>query len=198
MTAKTSKAFHSSQILAVYGEFDIPCESQNNVKRIRKQDRKSFIDGMNQNCPGLLQKQGVYVFCIRAARGALPWYVGKTSRSLELEIMDPDKLVKYNDILFPRSQGVPCFYFLAPKSKTGKQVHAKYLPVIEEYTIATAYQRNPGLVNIKSTSSAAWCIDGIMGGVGARRDLEPSEENFCKIMGIKADRKEANENSLSE
>lgn len=184
-------AFYSSQILAVYGEFQIPCETQNNVKRIRNEDKKQFIDDMHEEWPGLLQKMGVYIFCIRAARGTLPWYVGKTSRSLEQEILDPDKLVKYNDVLFARRQGVPCFYFLAPKSKTGKKVSQSYLPAIEEFFIATAYERNRDLANIKSTSGYAWCIDGIMGGDGDKRELEPFEQDFCKVMDIRADRREA-------
>ena len=188
-------AFDSSRILAVYGEYEIPFESQKSVKRIRKEDKDSFMDSMDQACPGLMQKMGVYIFCIRTSGGTKPWYVGKTSRSLKQEIWTPDKLVKYNEVLFDRKRGVPCFYFLAPKSRTGRQVSEKYLPLIEEFFIATAYQRNPELINKNSTSNATWCIDGVMGGGGDIRGLETSEKNFCKIMGIEADCKEANENS---
>ena len=191
-------AFGSSRVLAVYGEFDIPFKSNNQVKRIEKEDKKSFIDSMDQTCPGLLKKHGVYIFCIRTSGGTKPWYVGQTRRSLAEEILDADKLVKYNKVLFGRKRGVPCFYFLTPKKRNVKRVSTTYLPVIEEFCIATAKERNPELINEKSTSSFGWCIDGIMGGDGEERDLEPHEEVFCKIMGIKADRKEANENSNSE
>lgn len=185
-------ALASNRVLAIYGEFQIPCESQNRVKRINRANKQQFIDNMNSEYPGLLEKMGVYVFCIRAGRGALPWYVGKTTRPLAQEILDSDKMVKYNDILHTRTRGYPCFYFLAPMSPKGKKVSTTYLPMIEELMIATAYERNPDLANVKLTSGETWCIDGVMGGEGNKRNLTEIEDEFCNIMGIKPDRRHAN------
>ena len=182
----------SNQILAVYGEFDVPFEKQQQVKQITGDSTSEFIKRMNGDEPGLLDKMGVYVFCIRASGGILPWYVGRTKRSLEKEIFDSDKLVKYNKVLFARKRGKPCFYFLAPKSRTGKQVSSKYLPLIEELMIVTAYNRNRELVNIKSKSGSQWCIDGIRGGEGNERELTQIESDFCSMMGLKPDKRQAN------
>ena len=184
-------ALPSNRVLAVYGEFEIPYESQNRVKRISKANKVQFIDDMNNEHPGLLDKMGVYVFCIRAS-GTLPWYVGKTQRSLAKEILDADKMVKYNDLLHTRRRGVPCFYFLAPLSRKGKSVSSTYLPMIEELMIATAYERNRDLANIKLTSGETWCIDGVIGGEGNKRKLTKAESDFCSVMGITADRRQAN------
>ena len=152
---------------------------------------------MNYEHPGILNKMGVYIFCIRASGGTLPWYVGKTSRTLAQEIMDSDKLVKYNDILYARKKGVPCFYFLAPRSPKGVKVANSHLPAIEESMIAIAYERNHELANINSTKGS-WSIDGIMGGDGGKRRLTREENDFCKVMGITPDGKQAINASTSE
>ena len=189
--------FYSKDILAVYGEYEIPYESNNQVKRIRRSDKTDFLSYMKDEHPGILNKMGIYVFCIRASGGTLPWYVGKTSRSLSDEILDADKLVKYNDILHTRKRGIPCFYFLAPRSPKGKTISKPHLSSIEQSMIAIAYERNHELANINSTSRS-WCIDGIMGGDGGKRKLTDEENNFCSIMGVKADRKYAINASTSE
>ena len=176
----------------MYGEFEIPYQlNAKKVKRIAQPEQAKFIESLNDEYPGLLEKQGVYIFCLRAGKGTLPWYVGKAGRSLMQEILTSDKLVKYNSILFDRTRGVPVFYFVAPKGR-GKQVHGKYLPLIEETLIARAYQRNRNLANIRLVSGETWVIDGVMGGVGRRRTLAEEEREFSRIMGIEPDRKSAN------
>ena len=105
---------------------------------------------------GLSDAVGCYIFAIRAGRGVLPWYVGKTERaSFRKEVFTPHKLVLYAEALHGR-KGTGLIYFLPNVTPGGKfrKPSLNKVPAIgalEELLIATCLQRNTDLLNKRTT-----------------------------------------------
>ena len=66
-----------------------------------KESMNDFWEEFNrENDPILKEGIGCYIFSIKAAKGALPWYVEKTEKSFEKECFTADKLK--NTTIFSR------------------------------------------------------------------------------------------------
>jgi hypothetical protein len=125
---------------------------------------------------------GCYVFCIKAAKGSLPWYVGKTKnlRGYEGEIFSADKLNKYHSVLMDRSRGIPFFYFVAQNVNRGGNESAIF--ELETYLIQTAYERNPALINKQKLGKNSRVVRGCVG--GGKGTASGRSVSFRQIMGM--------------
>ena len=116
-----------------------------------------FWQRVDEYCPGLSDAVGCYIFGIRAGRGVRPWYVGKTERaSFRKEVFTPHKLVLYGEALNEVRKGTAMLYFIAKSTPTGKfrrptSGNVPAIGALEELLIGTALQKNPNLLNKRTT-----------------------------------------------
>lgn len=116
-----------------------------------------FWESVEERYPGLSGACGCYVFGVRAAKGALPWYVGLAEKqSFRSECFTADKIAKYNLALRDRQRGTPILFFYAKVTATGRFARvsgngAKDIQFLEKMLIGVALQRNSGLVNARDT-----------------------------------------------
>jgi hypothetical protein len=115
---------------------------------------------------GLGTARGVYVFAVRAGRGARPIYVGKATNTFKQEVFTPHKLEKYQRCLADFRKGTPILYFLCAPSSRGA-LNRTAVRELEDFLIQTAVSRNPGLLNVRGTKREDWAIAGVVrSGVG--------------------------------
>jgi hypothetical protein len=165
-------------IFEVSKSFYVPCDSN---KYIRDDEN---IDKFWEEAYYFKEKQGCYVFAVRAARGYTPWYVGKTNKSFKEECFTDNKLVKYNNVLHPKNEklhGKPVIFFIAPPGGK-KKVRKKIVNELETFLIRTAKFTNPKLMNKMNVKLPDWGIKGVIrGGSGS-----PTSEarSFSKMMDL--------------
>ena len=120
--------------------------------------RKAFWDAVETKYPGLSAACGCYMFCVKATHGALPWYVGQTSKnSFAGECFQPHKINHYNTAVASKSKIKPQLFFfpkLTPSGKFSKLSKNKQndIDFLETYLIGLALERNPSLCNINKTA----------------------------------------------
>ena len=165
--------------LKVYEPIEIPFTSgKGNAKHIDKPEKKEFLSRLNQ--AGLSNKQGCYVFALRAGKGFCPWYVGKATVSMEQECMG-NAIQHYNAVLFKGIKGTPVMFVVALDGNKSK-VPRKTCDDIETFLIQTALFENPDLRNIQKTKVPEWSIDGV---IRANRGKPTSiAQVFKKMMGL--------------
>jgi hypothetical protein len=84
-----------------------------NGSLIDRRECAEFWARVEQASGGLSSAVGCYIFAIRAAKGALPWYVGKTEKhSFKGETWTPHKLDLYNE--------AAVLYLIAKRTKGGR------------------------------------------------------------------------------
>jgi hypothetical protein len=136
-----------------FGPFPLPRD--NSV--VNRTQQRSFWDLIEEKHPGLSRAVGCYIFAIRAAKGFTPWYVGKTERqTFKCETWQPGKLLLYGDVIRKYERGRPVMFLLAKLTTNGKFVRpttAKLgsVAALEEMLIGTCLQRNPELLNKRTT-----------------------------------------------
>jgi len=92
-----------------------------NGSLIDRRECAEFWARVEQASGGLSSAVGCYIFAIRAAKGALPWYVGKTEKhSFKGETWSPHKLNLYNEALNLRERGAAVLYLTAKRTKGGR------------------------------------------------------------------------------
>ena len=136
----------------IYGGFEI-CRKDNRLGL--------FDDAFWQRARGddedLPDACGVYVFAMKYGENIVPWYVGKTERrTFERECFEPTKINYYNDVLAER-HGTPLLY-LIPRCTAGGGRFSKPtagtwrdIDFLETMLIGIAIERNPDLLNVRST-----------------------------------------------
>lgn len=114
-----------------------------------RHDMEEWEDGLSESC-------GCYVFAKRAGGGIIPWYVGQACRlPMFKEALNADNITKYNKVL--DEKGTPLIFVIPARTPTGqlrKRPVSKGLPSItflERWLIATALEKNPGLINNRET-----------------------------------------------
>jgi hypothetical protein len=126
-------------------------------------------------------KQGCYVFALRAGKGYRVWYVGKATKSFERECFASHKLNHYNDVLFDGRKGTPVLFIIAPDGNKTK-VPAALCDDIETLLIHAAYIENPEIKNRQKTKIPTWTIAGVVrrkkGAVSKRAQV------FRTMMGL--------------
>ena len=91
-----------------FGPFQIPRDGS----IVDSHACRDFWKDVEREHSGLPAAVGCYIFAISAAKGARPWYVGKTEKnSFQGEVWTPHKLLLYNEALHKRKKGKPLLYF---------------------------------------------------------------------------------------
>ena len=64
----------------LFGPFEIPRVANG---RVDQRMLGNFWEKAEAGCPGLAKASGCYIFGIRAAKGARPWYVGQAKKAFK-------------------------------------------------------------------------------------------------------------------
>ncbi len=146
--------------LCVFGPFDVPYEYIRNVKRIESKHKAEFWSATGLT--HLRKKHGCYVFALRAAKGFVPWYVGRAAKGFQQESFTTDKRDKYNNALTRRRKGTPVLFFVAPPDGKNK-VPSPELSHMEKELIQFAIRKNPHVRNVQNTKNVPrWTIKGVI------------------------------------
>ena len=73
--------------LIVAGPFELKCKKQatGSAKQVTSENVKEFL--ASNEFAAVSQKQGCYIFGLRASRGFMVWYVGKATKSMKQECL---------------------------------------------------------------------------------------------------------------
>jgi hypothetical protein len=145
----------SRKMLKVFGPYKVPVRKQKSGrgKMIDKEHERQFWEKIRDQ--ELEKKQGCYIFALRAAKGATPWYVGKAGKSFQQECFTSDKLNKYNKSLFDGRQGTPVLFFVALEGRK-KKISSQTIKEVETYLIRVAKEANRDLINKSKTKPPNW------------------------------------------
>lgn len=138
-----------------YGPIEIPL-TKRRIEHRNKLPLNELWDNFDEIHKGISDSVGCYIFSIRAGKGIRPWYVGMAEKqSFRKECFTPHKLLNYNDCLNQR-KGTPVLTLIPKFTKTkrlaGRGVNGhRDIRFLENLLISHCLQRNPELLNIKST-----------------------------------------------
>lgn len=167
--------------LVVFGPFPIPFQSpgKGTSKRIAKEDAKAFWELDNPHAIG--DKQGCYIFALKASKGFKPWYVGKATKTFKQEALHPGKVQHYNDVIFKGQKGTPVMFFVAKPGKA-KKIPKKQIDNLETFLIQSAYYKNKDLKNTQKTTAPEWGIKGVVRGGQGKTPL--TAKQFKSMLGL--------------
>jgi hypothetical protein len=164
-------------VLKVVGPFSVPFTKKPGGKVISDADVAIFWKLHSKYS----KRRGCYTFGMRTGKGAMPGYVGKTSKSLKKEVFGLHQLNKYHQFMMEYAKGRPILFFvIAPKS-AGKPNNKK-IREVEKYLIDLSMTRNPNLHNKQDTNAPDWGIQGIVR--GKKGKTSSGTEDFRKMLGI--------------
>jgi hypothetical protein len=152
----------------VFGPFVIPVIKKANGRIIGNID-KFWNDTSTQR-----KMIGCYVFVMRSAKGYMPCYVGKATKSFEQECFASHKLVKYHEALVSWRKGTPVMFFISQTRRRGP-VNEKEIKQVEAYLTQVALAKNAELLNIQNTKQEQWSIQGIARGKQGKASKETRE-----------------------
>ncbi len=170
-------------LLKIVGPIEIPYEKQTKgaSKRIGKDHVKQFW----QNPKGKIfeDKQGCYIFALKAGKGFTPWYIGKATKSLKQECFSFHKLANhFNEVLFKGNKGTPVIFFVVAQGKK-KKIPKDVINNLEKFLIQSALYKNPKITNVGNTKNLPnWGIEGIIR--SGRGRSSAGSKVFSKMMGI--------------
>jgi hypothetical protein len=167
-----------------FGPFKLPRHG-----KIIDTDRlPEFWADVDRENPGLPRAVGCYVFAIKAAKGAKPWYVGKTEkRNLKGETCAPHKLNVYNKALNSHKRGTPFLYLIAKRTRRGRFAKSRKggigeVRALENLLIGTCILRNSKLLNAKQVKHPKGIVvPGYMNELPGARSL-PAKA-LAKLLG---------------
>ncbi|HRK04437.1 MAG TPA: hypothetical protein PLW14_04995 [Chlorobiota bacterium] len=167
--------------LEIYGPVPIPYQrnGRGSAKQIGKNEAKEFWE-CEQACE-ISNKQGCYVFALKAGRGYRPWYVGKATKSMRQECTGLHQLSHYNEVLFKGNKGTPVLFFVVPGGNKVK-VSKTIVDEIETFLIQTVLTKHPEIQNIQKTNLPKWTVKGVVRGGRGKRKQNASD--FRKMMGL--------------
>jgi hypothetical protein len=171
---------HEKYVLEVRGPFDIAFEGKA-AKRIPKEAVEAFWK--YPEAKELANKHGCYIFALRAAKGFMPWYVGKACRPLVDEAFTADKLEKYNALLWKGRKGTPVMFFVVAEQVGKRKLPWQTVEDLEQTLIQAAVYRNPDVVNIANTMNLPeWNIRGVLrSGRGRPTGLESQFKTMMRL-----------------
>lgn len=118
--------------------------------------KRRLWEAVEEDCPGLAEACGCYVFTIQAGKGFLPWYVGLAEkRDFRGECLEYHKVNLYSQATVGR-KGTPRLVFLAKRTPTGrlakpsKNGHSD-IRFLENILIGIGVAKNPDILNAKGT-----------------------------------------------
>ena len=126
-------------------------------------------------------KNGCYVFAVRAGKGIRPWYVGKTSGRMKTECFTNHKLDHYNKALGNYKRGTPVLFFVVPDGRKRK-VAKTTLREMEIWLIKAAADQNFDLCNKQHNRWPKWSIRGVIN-TGSGKPPQAAS-TFRKTMGL--------------
>lgn len=140
---------------SVYGPFELP--RQKGLIDTSAKAKKAFWADVEASVSGLSEACGCYIYVVSAKRGALPWYIGLTTKcSFKREAIGHYQVSHYNQAVVQKLGVKPQLYFLAketPKgrfAKPSKNSHSD-IEFLETFMFGIALNRNTGLRNSKNT-----------------------------------------------
>jgi hypothetical protein len=141
----------------IYGPFKIEKQSHGKLIDNTNDAKKHFWDKVEKYTKSLKNACGCYIFCIRAAKGFKPIYVGLAQKqTFEKECFTPSKINIYNEAV-AAGKGTPILFLITKLTNKGnkfakpsKNGHSD-IKTLETLLIGTALEKNPALMNIKKT-----------------------------------------------
>jgi hypothetical protein len=176
---------------SVFGPFEAP--RQNGLIDLSAEAKRAFWSEVEDACPGLSSACGCYIFVVKAKRGALPWYVGRTTkRTFKGEALGSYQAHHYNFALTNgngQKVGVkPHLYFLAKETPTGRfakpsqNSHAD-IEFLETFMFGIGLNRNGKLRNSKDTRFLKnIVVPGVVN--SPRRRPRPAESSLKVALGL--------------
>ncbi len=165
----------------VGGPVNVTVDGSGRNKFITSECKRAFLS--SDSFASYSEKQGVYVFALKAGKGYTPWYVGKTNgrKGMLQECMTDNKVNKYNAAM-RLSNGTPFMFFVVPPGN--RRIAAS--PVtkdMERQLTQDALAKNSALLNTHNTKNLPkWTIKGVIrSDVGRPTKLEAA---FRKAMGM--------------
>ena len=158
-------------------EFRIPIKfAKNGAKSFDRDQIKQMAQDND-----LFQQKGIYVFSIRAGRGMIPWYVGKTEKQDFLREAFNIRNERLLSEVINNQKGTLFVQFITQQRSRGKP-NMSQIGEIEYFLIGHASERNKNLLNNNGRKTAKWSIKGVYNsGKGKPSKLQ---SDFCRLMGI--------------
>lgn len=152
---------------SVHGPFDVP--SSEGIIDTSPAAKKDFWNSVDDAKQGLSSACGCYIFVLKAKRGSLPWYVGRTTkRTSKGETLGAHQIGHY-DIAMDKKVGVKAqLFFLAKETTAGKFAKPsknshRDIEFLEIFLFGIALNRNAALSNAKDTKSLrSICVPGVI------------------------------------
>jgi hypothetical protein len=163
--------------LNVFGPLEIKKNKAGKSYTIENSNIKNFWEDYME----FSEKQGIYVFALKAGKGFTPWYVGKTNNSFNNECFHSSKLVKYNNLIMKR-KGKPVLFFIC---KEGNRIvmNQYILKQMEEFFIQCGFSRNKNLLNIIGKPKYHWSVKGVIN--TTQGQPERAAKLFNKCLGLR-------------
>ena len=139
----------------IYGPYEIPRSGQ--LVDTAAASRRKLWEEVGVSEPGLPDACGCYIFVVKAKRGALPWYVGLTTkRTFRHEALGAYQANQYNQALSQKVGVKPMLFLLAKKTPSGRFARPsisshKDIEFLETFIFGIALNRNKKLRNAKNT-----------------------------------------------
>lgn len=166
----------------VHGPFPVPYMSAGNgtSKRI---DRDNAAQFWTDSGPAALgAARGCYVFALAVSGGFTPWYVGKTTKSFKVEVLQDHKLVHYNDVVFSGNKGKPVIFLVALSGAKGRAIPRAEIDSLETFLIQSAVIKNPKLKNVKKAAYPDWGVRGVIR--GGKGNVPMPARRFKSALGL--------------
>lgn len=113
-------------------------------------------DDFEDQCDGVSEGCGCYIFAIRAGKGLKPWYVGKAEKQpFRRECFTPHKLSIYRNLMYRYRSGTPVLFLVVRETPTGRICKPadgyRDVEFLETMIIGQALRANSEICNIKDT-----------------------------------------------
>ena len=166
--------------LETFGPITIPCDIDGRKKHISDQNIIEFWN--DSSTQEIMEKQGCYIFALKAGRGYSPWYIGKATKNFKQEVFALHKIKLYNKLLWDGKKGTPVMFFVMMPGNL-KKISTPVINNMEKFLIQSAVLKNPNVLNSHNTKNLPkWSIKGVVRG----KKGKPSEKSltFKSMMGL--------------
>ena len=166
--------------LEIFGPIEIPfIKGAKSTKHIGNDEVKQFWS--LAEAKKIADKQGCYVFALKAAQGFRPWYIGKATKTMKQECLHHHKLAHYNKVLFTGNKGTPVMFFVVLPG-TKKKVSKTVIDEMETFFIQTVLSKHPDIQNIQKTNLPTWTVKSVVRGGKGKPKQNASQ--FRKMIGL--------------
>lgn len=141
---------------SIHGPFDVP--RINGLVDNSAASKKAFWEAVDTKVEGLSSACGCYIFVVKAKRGALPWYVGRTTKqNFRGEAFGAHQINHYNHALANKVGVKGQLFFLSKETPTGRFAKSSGnshsdVEFLETLMFGVGLNRNHQLRNAKNTT----------------------------------------------